>query len=99
VAILREDAVLRMPPQPAVIGADAIARFFRWAAPGGTFVNFHHTPTSANGRPAVAIYTRTATGELIPHGLSVLVIEGDQIIGIEAFVDPALPARFEGAAL
>ena len=99
VAILREDAVLRMPPQPAVIGADAIAGFFRSVAPGGTYVNFHHTPMWANGRPAVAIYTRTATGELIPHGVSVLVIEGGQIIGIEAFVDPALPARFEGAAL
>ncbi|HTW41041.1 MAG TPA: sigma-70 family RNA polymerase sigma factor [Solirubrobacteraceae bacterium] len=98
VALLREDAVLRMPPQPAVIGADAIARFFRWAAPGETFANFHHTPTRANGRPAVAIYTRSATGELIPHGVSVLVIEGGQIVGIEAFVDPALPARFAGAA-
>jgi RNA polymerase sigma-70 factor (ECF subfamily) len=99
VAILREDAVLRMPPQPAVIGADSIAGFFRSVAPGGTWVNFHHTPTRANGRPAVVIYTRTATGELIPHGLSVLVIEGGQITGIEAFVDSALPARFEGVAL
>jgi len=99
VALLREDAVLRMPPQPAVIGADAIARFFRSVAPGGTFANFQHTPTWANGRPAVAIYTRSATGELIPHGVSVLVIEDSHIAGIEAFVDPALPARFEGAAL
>jgi RNA polymerase sigma-70 factor, ECF subfamily len=99
VAILREDAVLRMPPQPAVIGADAIAEFFRSVAPGGTWVNFHHIPTWANGRPAVAIYTRTVNGELIPHGISVLVIDGGRIVGIEAFVDPALPARFEGAAL
>jgi RNA polymerase sigma-70 factor (ECF subfamily) len=99
VAILREDAVLRMPPQPAVIGADAIARFFRSVAPGGTFLNFRHIPTWANGRPAVAIYTRSTTGEFIPHGVSVLVIEGGQIIGIEAFVHPALPARFGGAAL
>src|SRR5262249_29890324 len=28
VALLREDAMLRMPPQPSVLGAQAIARFF-----------------------------------------------------------------------
>ena len=97
VAILREDAVLRMPPQPAVVGAQAIAAFFRSVAPGGDYANLHHVPTWANGRPAVAIHVRTAAGELIPHGLSVLVMEGAQIIGIEAFIDPALPARFTGA--
>jgi RNA polymerase sigma-70 factor, ECF subfamily len=98
VAILREDAVLRMPPQPAVVGADAIAAFFRSVAPGGDYANFHQTPTWANGRPAIAIHTPTATGELIPHGISVFVVEEGKIASIEAFIDPTLPARFEGAA-
>jgi RNA polymerase sigma-70 factor, ECF subfamily len=35
VALLREDATLTMPPEPAVIGARAIARFFD-ATPVGT---------------------------------------------------------------
>src|ERR671934_1538173 len=29
IALLREDATLRMPPQPSIIGSPAIARFFR----------------------------------------------------------------------
>ena len=99
VAILREDAVLRMPPLPAVIGADAIAALFREKAPGGDYANFHHTPTRANGRPAVTIYIRSVTGELVPHGISVLVVEGGKIVAIEAFIDSALAERFEGAAL
>ncbi len=94
VAILREDAVLRMPPQRTVVGAGAIAAFFRWAAPGESYLNFHQVPTRANGRPAVAIYTRSESGELDPHGISVLVVEGGRIAGIEAFIDPELPARF-----
>jgi RNA polymerase sigma-70 factor (ECF subfamily) len=98
VAILREDAVLRMPPLPAVIGADAIAALFREKAPDGNYANFHHTPTRANGRPAVTIYMRSASGELVPHGISVLVVEGGKIVAIEAFIDAALAERFEGAA-
>jgi hypothetical protein len=82
-----------------VVGADAIAAFFRSVAPGGDYANFHHVPTWANGRPAVMIYVRTATGELIPHGISVLVVEEGQIAGIEAFIHPRLPARFESAAM
>ncbi len=68
-------------------------------APGGTYANFHHTPTWANGRPAVAIYMRSRRRAHPARRLRALVIEGGQIIGIEAFVDPALPARFEGSAL
>jgi ketosteroid isomerase-like protein len=53
----------------------------------------------ANGRPAVTIYMRSATGELVPHGISVLVVEGGKIVAIEAFIDAALAERFESAAL
>jgi hypothetical protein len=42
---------------------------------------------------------RSATGELVPHGISVLVVEDERIVGIEAFLDAEPPARFEGAAL
>jgi RNA polymerase sigma-70 factor, ECF subfamily len=96
-AILREDAVLRMPPQPAVIGADSIAGFLRSVAPGGTYADFRQTPRWANGRPAVTTSLLSPTGELVPHAVSVLVVEAGQIIGIETFLDPALAARFEAA--
>ena len=99
VAILREDAVLRMPPQPAVIGADAIAAFLRSVAPDGTYANFHQTPRWANGRPAVTTSLRSATGELVPHAISLLIIEGGEIVAIETFLDSALAARFESGVL
>jgi RNA polymerase sigma-70 factor (ECF subfamily) len=98
-AILRDDAVLRMPPQPAVIGADAIAAFLRSVAPGGTYANFHQTPRWANGRPAVTTSMWSATGELVPHAISLLIVDGGEIVAIETFLDPALAARFEGGAL
>ncbi len=98
VAILRDDAVLRMPPQPAVIGADAIAEFLRSVAPDGTYANFHQTPRWANGRPAVTTSMWSATGELVPHAISLLIVEGGEIVAIETFLDPALAARFEDGA-
>jgi RNA polymerase sigma-70 factor (ECF subfamily) len=94
VSLLREDATLRMPPQPSVIGAAQIARFFRETAAGGDLSQMRLTPTWANGRPAVAIHRRTEDRRLIPHGISVLEIEGGQIVAIEAFIDPALLPRF-----
>jgi RNA polymerase sigma-70 factor, ECF subfamily len=94
VSLLREDATLRMPPQRSLIGAVAIARFFREGPGGGDLSRLVLTPTRANGRPATAIHVRTEDRGLIPHGISVLKIEGDRIVGIEAFVDAALLPRF-----
>lgn len=94
VALLHDDAVMRMPPRPSLIGAVTIARFFRETAGRGDLARFQLTPTSANGRPAVAIHHRDEHRGLVPHGISVLEIEGDQIVGIDTFVEPALLPRF-----
>jgi RNA polymerase sigma-70 factor, ECF subfamily len=94
VSLLREDAMLRMPPQPLVIGAVQIARFFRETAAHGDLTRMRLTPTWANGRPAVAIYRQTEDRGLVPHGISVLEIEGERIVGIDAFIKPALLSRF-----
>ncbi len=94
VALLREDATLRMPPQPSVIGAAQIVHFFREVAGGGHLSNFVLTPIRANGRPAMAIYHRTEDHGLVPHGITVLEIEGGEVVAVEAFIDPGLPARF-----
>jgi RNA polymerase sigma-70 factor, ECF subfamily len=98
VALLREDAVMRMPPQPSAIGALQIARFFREVAGGGTLTRFRLTPTRANGRPAVAIYHDDDERGWVPHGISVLQIEDGRIVGIDSFIKPALLPRFGFAA-
>jgi RNA polymerase sigma-70 factor (ECF subfamily) len=90
VALLREDAVLRMPPLPAVRGAAAIAMFFRETAAGGDLRRLQLTPTRANGRPALATHTRTDAGALVPHCSLVLEVAGDRIAAIDAFIEPAL---------
>src|SRR5919201_1586422 len=94
VALLHEDAVLRMPPQPSVIGAAAVVRFFREKPARGDLSRMRLTPTRANGRPAVVAQRRSADGGLEPHGVLVLEVGGDRIAGIDAFIDPSLLPRF-----
>ena len=94
VALLREDATLRMPPQPSMSGGLRIARFFLENVAQGDLTRIRHRPTWANGRPAVTIEVRAEDGTWIPHGISVLEIEGGQIAGIDAFLDPTLLPRF-----
>ncbi len=94
VELLREDAVMRMPPQPSVRGAMAIAIFFRDRASGGDFSRMRLTPTWANGRPAVVAQRIDDDGALVPHGVLVLDVDGDRVGGIDAFIDPRLLPRF-----
>jgi RNA polymerase sigma-70 factor, ECF subfamily len=94
VALLREDATLRMPPQPSMSGGLQIARFFLENVAQGDLTRIRHRPTWANGRPAVTIEVRAEDGTWIPHGISVLEIEEGQIAGIDAFLDPKLLPRF-----
>jgi RNA polymerase sigma-70 factor, ECF subfamily len=94
VALLREDAMLRMPPQPSLGGGLQIARFFLETVAEGDLTRIRHRPIWANGRPAVTIEVRAEDGTWIPHGISVLEIEGGQIVGIDAFLDPTLLPRF-----
>jgi RNA polymerase sigma-70 factor (ECF subfamily) len=93
VALLREDATLRMPPQ-SLSGGLRIARFFLETVAHGDLTRIRHRPTLANGRPAVTIEIRSEEGTWIPHGISVLEIEDGQIAGIDAFLDPSLLPRF-----
>jgi RNA polymerase sigma-70 factor (ECF subfamily) len=94
VALLHEDAVLRMPPQPSVIGGRAVVKFLRDTAARGDLSRMRLTPTRANGRPAVAVQRLTADGGVTPHGILVLNLSGKAIRGIDAFINPALVPRF-----
>ncbi len=93
-ALLREDAMLHMPPQPDLFGGPEIAYFFHDTVARGDLTRIKHTPTWANGRPAVTINLVGENGELIPHGISVLEIKDGQIAGIDAFLKPSLVSRF-----
>jgi RNA polymerase sigma-70 factor (ECF subfamily) len=94
IALLREDAVLRMPPQPSVHGADPIASFLRETAAGGDLSRMRLIPTRANGRPALAVHKRSDDGALIAHGILVLEFEGERLAAIDAFIDAELLPRF-----
>ena len=94
VALLHEDAVLRMPPQPALEGGVRIADFFANTIAGGDLTRIRLMPTSANGRPAVVIQLRGADGELIPHGITVLECADGHIVGIDAFIRAELLPHF-----
>jgi RNA polymerase sigma-70 factor (ECF subfamily) len=94
VRLLREDALLKMPPQPDLLGGLEIARFFHDTIARGNLTRIRHTATWANGRPAVTIHVETEDGRLIPHGISVLEVRDGQIAVIDAFLNPGLVARF-----
>ncbi len=98
VALLREDATLRMPPQPALRGDVEIAHFFLETVANGDLSRIRHRPIWANGRPAVTIHVRGENGTWVPHGISMLEIEDGLIVSIDAFLDPSLLPRFEAAA-
>jgi RNA polymerase sigma-70 factor (ECF subfamily) len=96
VALLREDAVLAMPPQLTVPGQSAIATFFAESifVPGRAF---RLAPISANGEPGFAVWSRQAADEpYIPFTIKVFTMDrqSDRIARIDAFRDPRLFATF-----
>ncbi|HTU31928.1 MAG TPA: RNA polymerase subunit sigma-70 [Solirubrobacteraceae bacterium] len=99
IALLHEDAVLHMPPQRSLLGAISIATFFRDVAGAGRLSGVAMVPAHANGRPAVVIYRRTADGDLHPHGISILHVQGGQITAIDSFIDAALVHRFRSGSV
>jgi RNA polymerase sigma-70 factor (ECF subfamily) len=95
VSLLREDAVLRMPPQPSVRGAVDIVRFFHEGGPtGGRIAITELVPSRANGRPAVAMRRRDENGRVTPHGVMVFEVDDDGIAALDAFIDPELAMLF-----
>jgi RNA polymerase sigma-70 factor (ECF subfamily) len=75
-AMLTDDALLTMPPEPLEYeGPAAIAEFFRIVPAALGFDRFRFTPTRANGQPAL----------LYERGIVVLELAGDRIAGITRF--------------
>ena len=94
-ALLREDAILRMPPERVEIhGRNAITDFFATVPADGHLDRIQLQLTRANGGPAVAAYLPDDTGAPAPYGLMAFAIVGDRIATITGFPDPALFAAF-----
>jgi RNA polymerase sigma-70 factor (ECF subfamily) len=95
VALLTDDALLTMPPQPLEYqGHDAIAAFMRQRAQlRGAPLRF--VPTRANTQPAFGCYLPDAhTAIARPYGLFVLTLEGDAIAAITWFADTGIFRHF-----
>ncbi len=96
VALLREDAVIRMPPQPSLVGDRAIAEFFARTSPCNTGAQVSATSTAwANGRLAVVMHRTLEDGTYEAHGVLLFELEGDEVVAMDAFIDPGLVALFE----
>jgi RNA polymerase sigma-70 factor, ECF subfamily len=89
VGLLRDDAVLEMPPfELWMQGSDDIRR---WLVAVDALGQELVTPVGANGSPAVAVYRPPAPGiRPTAFSLQVLDVVGGRISAIHVFLDPAL---------
>jgi RNA polymerase sigma-70 factor (ECF subfamily) len=93
VGLLRDDAILEMPPfELWMRGPDAIRR---WLVAVDAFSQERLTPVTANGSPAVAVYRPQAPGRG-PTAFSIQVLDlvAGRIGAIHVFLDPTLFERF-----
>jgi RNA polymerase sigma-70 factor (ECF subfamily) len=95
VALLTDDAWLRMPPQPYEYqGAAAIGRFLhdRETYRGGPL---RLVPTRANGQPAFGCYFPCPHTDIArPYGLLVLTLAGNGVAEITWFADSSVFPHF-----
>jgi RNA polymerase sigma-70 factor, ECF subfamily len=97
VELLREDAVLAMPPEPVwFAGSEAVGEFFASVPAEGDLTRIKLVPTRANLRPALAAYF---DGQA--YGIMVFELDAGRISEIVGFADAAksfdrfgLPDRF-----
>jgi len=99
VELLREDAVMAMPPEPAWFpGAAAIGEFFATVPAEGDLTRIKLVPTRANARPALAAYFDGKA-----YGIMVFELRDGKIAEIVGFAHAArifdrfgLPAKHAG---
>lgn len=94
-ALLREDAIMSMPPwREWFRGRAAIRMFFDRASRPGGHGPFRLVQTAANGQPALAFYRQWQGPDWRPHSIQVVEIEGGAIVAMTSFVDPRLFRAF-----
>jgi RNA polymerase sigma-70 factor (ECF subfamily) len=95
-ALLKEDAILSMPPWPQwYLGRKAIRAFLDWAWDSPGISSSRLVPIAANRQPAFALYRRgTEDPELRAHGINLLTLQDNAIAVLTVFRDPRLFAAF-----
>lgn len=92
--ILKDDALLEMPPIPSVsIGRQAIRAFLAGSILDGSAGRWRGMTSAANGGPAVALYERDADGYRFT-GLQLIGVDDGMVARVTAYMDPSLAARF-----
>jgi RNA polymerase sigma-70 factor (ECF subfamily) len=90
--LLRNDVALELPPSPTWFAGDkAMAGARRGLRSPG---DWRMIPTSSNGQPAAAAYSRGADGAYHAYGIVVLTATATGIGRIVVFGDPGLFSRF-----
>jgi len=91
-ALLADDALMTMPPEPMrVAGAAAVGGFFATVPLEGRLDLIRLQPVRANGQPALAAYAGDEA-----YGIMVFAVDGERIAGITGFArQPELFPRFE----
>jgi RNA polymerase sigma-70 factor, ECF subfamily len=98
VELLRDDAVMTMPPDPMrLAGPEAIGEFFRTVPADGALERIRVVLTRANGQPAVAAYMDDEA-----YGVMVFALDGESVASItgfagypELFPELGLPIQIE----
>ncbi|MEV0830570.1 RNA polymerase subunit sigma-70 [Nonomuraea rubra] len=90
-ALLREDVILRMPPEQVEIGGRAaVVEFFATQPAGGRLDLIELVEIAANGQPALAAYLPDSTGTCRGYGIMVLSMTPQGVAEIAGFPDAAL---------
>ena len=93
VGLLRDDAVVSMPPGMVIQGGEAIGAYLA-ASVFSRGVRIRLVPIRANRGPAFAIYSGVGDGPLRPYALLVIAVAGLRVGRMSVFTDRTLPARF-----
>lgn len=99
VALLAEDAVLSMPPQPEWYAGREVIRRFLARVLEDQRRRYRSLPTRANGAPAVGVYVSMAGGPFEATAINVLSFRDGQVARMTRFTSPdlfrsfGLPAR------
>jgi RNA polymerase sigma-70 factor, ECF subfamily len=86
-ALLADDALLTMPPEPMrVVGPAEIGGFFATVPMDGRLDLIRLVPARANGQPALAAFVQEADDQPFrAYGIMVFAVDGDRIAGITGF--------------
>jgi RNA polymerase sigma-70 factor (ECF subfamily) len=97
-ALLADDALMTMPPEPGqFVGPAAIGGFFATVPMEGRLDLIQLRPTRANGQPALAAYVQESDAEPFhAYGIMVFALDGERIAGITGFAGyPGLFPAFD----